>query len=138
MLRNDIARFVPDLQPSAVRVTKNGNKATLSGEYKGVAATLEADFDRRGELTEFEFEAVNGSRIRSGIGPEDLPQAARAEIDRVIGADRDAFVETGLTGGTLNGEGNYKISGDVGDWRWEIEVSESGRLLEFEREKRRR
>lgn len=137
-LRGDIERLVPEFQPSTVRLTKNRDEAHVRGEYLGVPASIEAEFNPRAELVEFEFEAVSGSRMRAGISPEALPQAARATVDRVLGPERGAFVETSLTGGTLAGEGNFKIEGDVGDWHWEIEVSESGRLLEIERERRRR
>ena len=43
-----------------------------------------------------------------------------------------------MKGGTRGGEGNYEVEGTAGEWKWEIEVSESGRLLEFEKERRRR
>jgi hypothetical protein len=138
VLQEEIQRIAPDFQPESIRATESGSDAYLRGDYRGTRASIEADFDAEGNLVEFEFEAVHGSRTRRGIAQGDLPAAVVAEVDRVLGDERARFTQQGQTAGTLNGEGNYKVRGDADDWSWEIEVSESGQLLEVEKEKRRR
>jgi len=136
-LRDEIARSVPEFQPTSVRLTKKRDEARLQGSYLGQRASIEGDFDRSGALVDFEFEASEGSRVRTGIEPNELPERARSRVDALLGDERASFIERRVTGGTVNGEGNYKIVGDADGWSWEIEVSESGTLLELEKEKRR-
>ena len=136
-LREEIARSVPEFQPTSIRITKRQNEARLQGSYLGQRASIEGDFDPSGALVDFEFEASEGARVRTGIEPSELPEPARRRVDALLGDRRASFVERRVTGGSVHGEGNYKIVGDTSSWNWEIEVSESGTLLELEKERRR-
>lgn len=136
--RAEIDRILPEFRPDGIRLTRNGSHAYLEGDHQGARARVKAEFHQPAGLTELEFNAVSGARSRRRISREELPAGAVGEVERVLGDDLAAFDWYSVTGGTLDGEGNYEVEGTANDWKWEIEVTESGRLLEFEKERRRR
>lgn len=137
-LRAEIERVLPGYQPRLARATRKRNEVKVEGEYLGEPLRVDADFDARGELVEFEVDGPRGSRTRGLASAQDIPAHAAAEIDRVLGNAAAAFQHSVVKTGESAGEPTFEVKGRAGDWIWEIEVSASGRLLEVEKEKRRR
>jgi hypothetical protein len=135
-LRAEIERIVPDFQPGTVRITKHRDEVRIAGQVGSESARIEADFDGQGALVELEFDLAGGSRQREVFSGEP-PAPVSAEIDRVLGDARSGFERRVMTRGTAKGEAVYQVKGTTAGWKWEVEVSESGRLLEVEMEKRR-
>lgn len=137
-LRAEVERVLPGFSPHLVRATKRGDEVRIAGDFRGETVAVEADFDAVGDLVDFEIDTRTGVRRIGPVDPGDLPDAARGEIDRVLGPHRAGFTAHRVFQGTLgDGERAFEMNGDAGDWRWEIEVSATGRLLEMEMEKRR-
>lgn len=138
-LRTEVARVLPGFSPDIARITKQGDRARLAGDFRSGTVVVEADFDARGDLVDFEVDTRTGVRRIGPVDAGDLPNATRIEIDRVLGPHRADFTPRRVFQGALSdGERAFEMKGDAGEWRWEIEVSATGRLLEVEMEKRRR
>lgn len=137
-LRDEIERVLPGFRPGGARITRRRDEARVHGDYQGRATTIEADFDAAGNLVEFEADAGRGVRARGIAAEGDLPEAARREVDRVLGDEAASFQRSLVTRGTRDGQPHFEVKGRGGDWKWEIAVSADGRLLEVERERRRR
>ena len=136
-LRDEVERLLPGLTPTDTRLTRDGDKLRASGERAGERFRIEADMGPEGQLLELEIDTSRSMRTTGSATPEALPEAVRRELDRVLGDQRDAF-EIGrvTTGTTREGEPAFEVKGRVADWSYEVEISASGQLLEFEREKR--
>lgn len=135
-IRQEVERIVPEFQAEQIRLSKDGRHARLRGQRAGHACHVKVDLDRSGEIEEVEFDTRReGSVRRSQIEAADLPEAASREFDRLLGELRDRLTGPRLAGGTLNGVGNYELKGRANGYEWEIEVDESGRLLEYEMER---
>ncbi|MHC4429922.1 MAG: hypothetical protein ACYS0D_15180, partial [Planctomycetota bacterium] len=116
------------------RITRKRDNARVEGTYLGESVTVEADFDHTGKMIEFEAESWCGSRKLGLAALEDLPEPATREIERVLGDTLIRLERPIVTRGSAGKETHYKIRGTVDGWKWEIGVSESGRLLEVEKE----
>ena len=135
-IRQEVERIVPDFEAETIRLSKNGRQARLRGRRAGSDCHLKVDLDRDGGIDEIEFDTRReGSVRRSPIDPAELPEAVSREFDRLLGALRSQLTRPRLAAGTLNGVGNYELKGRAEGYDWEIEVDESGRLLEFEMER---
>jgi len=130
---------LPAFTPRQVKLTKQRDEARAEGAYRGASIHVEADFAPDGALVDFEIDTHRGWR-KTGLGSErDLPDAARRELDRLLGPDRATFEVSLVKAGALaDGEPAFEVKGRSGDWKWEIELSASGQLLELEKERRRR
>jgi hypothetical protein len=135
-LRAEIERIVPDFQPGTVRITKHRDEVRIAGQVRSESARVEAELDAQGALVELEFDLAGGSLQREVVSGEPSG-AVSAEIDRVLGDARSQFERRVMSRGTAGGEAAYQVKGTAAGWKWEIEVSDSGRLLEVEMEKRR-
>ncbi len=135
-IRREVQRIVPDFEAQTIRLSKNGRQARLRGQRAGMDCHLKVDLDRDGGIDEIEFDTRReGSVRRSPIDPAELPEAVSREFDRLLGALRNQLSRPRLAAGTLDGVGNYELKGRAEGYDWEIEVDESGRLLEFEMER---
>lgn len=136
-MRAEIDRVLPGFEHGTARATKKGDEARVDGSYLGEPVFVEADFDGSGQLVDFEVDGRRSTRARGLADPADLPEAALREIDRVLGEDRGRFERSRITTGTSGDERHFEVKGTAGIWKWEIAVSEAGRLLEVEKERRR-
>lgn len=138
-LRAEIERLLPGFAPRRVRLTRERDEARIEGERDGERLRIEARLDAAGELRELEIDTSGGMRKIGAAKLDELPAAARAELDRLLGEQRDAFAPRRVSAGrTRSGEAGYEVKGRAGDWDWEIELCASGHLIELELEKRRR
>jgi len=135
-LRSELERVLPGFRQELARMTKKGDEARLEGEYQGAQVRIEADFDKNGNLLEFEVDGPRAERRRDPDGPTELPAAAAEEIDRVLGEDKPRFERYSLSSGTAGTDTYFKVKGNAGEWKWEIVVTSDGRLLEVEKEQR--
>ncbi len=138
VMRAETERVLPGFQHRLARITKQRDSARIQGEYQGEPVTVEAEFDPAGTMVEFEVEGRRGARRLGIAAPEELPEAAAREIERVLGDARAEFQRSTMTHGDAAGEPHFEVRGQAGNWKWEIAVSASGRLLEMEKEKRAR
>ncbi len=136
-LRAEIERVLPGFRPGEAQITRKGDEARITGDYQGETMRVEANFDRAGALVEFEVDAPRRSRMTGLASPDDLPSAARQEIDRVLGELAASFSPGLVKRGRSGAEALFEVNGVAGRWKWEIGVSESGRLVEVEKERRR-
>jgi hypothetical protein len=137
-LREEAERVLPGFEPQQARITKSGNEARAEGQYHGRGMRIEGEFDRAGKLVEFEADAEGGTRTRGVMAPEELPGAVVGEIQRLLG-DTFARLERRLaTRGQSGSEEFFGLKGLCDGWKYEVEVSGSGRLLGFEKELRGR
>jgi hypothetical protein len=136
-LRGEIERILPGLQPRNVRMTKDGDEARLQGEYQGRPLRIEAEFDRNGALIELEVDGEGSTRTTGLAAPEDLPEPAAREIERVLGDALPQFERSVIKTGTSGGQAHFEVEGRARGWKWEIAVGADGRLIELEMEKRR-
>ena len=137
-LRSEIERVLPGFEPGRTLLTKHRDEARARGAYLGAEFAVEADFDPSGRLVDFEAEHRTGKRRTGTASPDSLPLRVREELDRVLGKERGAFEIARAFQGTAGDEPFFEVKGRAGDWRWEVAVTESGRLLEVERELPRR
>ncbi len=138
-LRGEVERVLPGFTPNGARITKRGDEARVEGDYRGEKISVEADFDAAGELIDFEIDTRTGVRRLGPADADDVPNAAQIEFERVLGPHRASFRTSRIFQGALrDGERAFEMKGFGDDWKWEIEVSATGRLLELEMEKRRR
>ena len=137
-LRAEIERVHPRFAPRVTRLTKKGDVAVVDGDDNGEGLRIEAEFDPAGTLLELETERMRSKRTTGRVAPDVLPEAVTHEIHRVLGDALSHFAQTRVTTGTLGDEELFEMKGRDGDWKWEIAVSASGRLLEFEKERCRR
>jgi len=138
VLRTELERVLPGYQHRLSRITRDGDDARLQGDYLGKPVRIEGNFDKSGAMIEFEVDTEGSNRAGGGVAPEDLPEPAQREIDRVLGDAQPQFERSRITGGTSSGgESHFEVKGTAGEWKWEIAVSGDGRLIELEREKRR-
>ncbi len=136
-LRDEVARVFPSLQVTKARITKLRDEARVHGLLAGEAVVVEGEFDPAGAMIEFELERHQGKRTRGSIDREALPEAAREEMDRVLGDALPHFSTRRLTTGTLGSTEHYEVKGTAGPWKWEIAVYAAGQLLEVEKERLR-
>ncbi len=137
-LRAETDRVLPGFHHNKVRTTKSGDNARIEGKYLGESVTVEADFDPHGEMVEFEVERWVGARTTGLATLADVPDAALREVERVLGDHHAAFEPRTVKRGESGGEIHYEVKGTSGDWKWEVAVTEAGRLVEIEKEKRHR
>jgi hypothetical protein len=133
-LQAEVARVLPGFVPGVARITRKGDEVRAEGQYLGEKMRIEADFDAMGRLVEFEAEAPGMRRVEAKIGEESVSAAAREEIERVIGAAGSSLERARYASGRANDEAHFEVRGIADGWKWEVAVSESGRLLEVERE----
>lgn len=69
---------------------------------------------------------------------DDLSGPARTEVERVLGHGVTALERLVVTAGTMDARRCFEVKGLDADWTWEVEVTDTGRLLEVEKERRRR
>ena len=138
-LRSEIERVLPGFCAGRARLTRGGDEARLEGAVDGEPIAIEADFDPSGALLDLEIDTRCATRHTGIARPEDLPEAARRELERVLGTDLAEFETSRVTRGqTREGTAVFEVKGRSGDWKWEVELTAEGRLLELEREKRLR
>ena len=101
-------------------------------------ARIKAEFHEPVGLTELEFSVPSIASGRRRISRDALPPGVVAQVERVLGPDAAVFDWRSIKGGTIGEEGNFEVEGTSGEWKWEVELTESGRLLEVEKERRRR
>lgn len=136
-LREEVDRVVPGFVHATARMRRLGDVARLDGDYRGRAVAIEAEFDEAGQMIDFEVDTVGGARTWRTAAIDEVPQAALREIERVLGEAAAAFQRRVVLAGTAGDESHYEVKGLASDWEWEIAVTEGGRLLEVERERRR-
>jgi len=135
--RHEIERVLLGYEHRDARWTRNGDEAHAEGQYQGNRVRIQGKFDAMRELVEFEVDNVRSSRTQQIAAVEELPQAALAEIDRVLGDAAVAFQRTIVKAGANAGESHYEVRGRAQNWKWEIAVTAGGQLIEMECEKRR-
>jgi len=138
-LCDELERLLPGFRPGAARLTRLRDEARIEGDRDGERVRIEADFDAAGNLVELEIDTPGHLRGTGSAQLEDLPAAARTELDRLLGDQGPAFEPWRIrVGRTREGEDGYEVKGRAGEWSWEIELTASGRLIELERERKRR
>ncbi len=137
-LRTETDRVLPGFLHRTARASKNGDNARIAGEYLGEAITVEADFDRHGDMVEFEVERRRGARSMHVARLGDVPDVALREVERVLGDAHADFEVRGVKRGEVDGEVHFEVQGTAGEWKWEVGVTDAGRLVEVEKEKRHR
>jgi hypothetical protein len=137
-LREETERVLPGFEPQRSIITKKGIEARIEGCYQGRGMRVEGEFDSSGKLVEFEADGEGGFRKRGMVAPEELPGAVVGEIQRLLGDVFSRLERRMATRGTSGGEECFGLRGLHGEWKYEVEVSGSGRLLGFERELRGR
>ena len=137
-LRSETDRVLPGFLHKTARTTKNGDNARIAGEYLGESITVEADFDPNGEMVEFEVERWVGARSMRLATLGDVPDVALREVERVLGDAHPAFEVRSVKRGEVGDEVHFEVEGTAGEWKWEVGVTAAGRLVELEKEKRRR
>lgn len=137
-LRTEVERILPGYEVRKTRLTKKRDDARIEGEYRGERFRVEGELDAAGELVELELDGVGPKRKTGMAGRGDLPEPVLREMERVLGGSSERLDRSVITRGDVGGEPYFEIEGWSGEWKWEIAVSASGRLLEVEREKRGR
>lgn len=138
-LRAETTRVLPGFEPLATRITKRGDEVHAEGRHLGRPVTIEGGFDPQGQMLEFEVQGQRGARKRRGLARwEDLPAAARGEIQRVLGDAARTFAPKLVSRWSELDQDCFEVRGPAGSWRFEIAVSSGGGLLELEMERRQR
>ncbi|MGH0028827.1 MAG: hypothetical protein ACQGVC_03485 [Myxococcota bacterium] len=137
-LREEVERVLPGFVPRLARLTKQRDEARVEGGIGGATFRVEADFDRQGQLVEFEAETRCARRRLGMASADDLPEPAAREIERVLGESASGFRRRSVSHGKAGDEPYYEVEGRDDTWKWEIVVTASGRLLELEKERRRK
>lgn len=136
-MRTELERVLPGFQPGPARLTKNGDEARAEGTYQGEPIWVEGEFDASGQMIELEAETHRGTRVRAMSSNEEVPASIMGEMRRVLGDAAERFQSRTVLRGTSGDTPFFKVKGLVDGWKWEIAVTTSGQLLEFEKERRR-
>lgn len=137
-VRDELERVLPGYAHRNARLTRKGDEVRLEGSYLGQDVRIEAELTSGGELIEFEVDGARPVRKLGLADRSDLSDVVAKEIERVLGASIDSLEGFVLTRGRSGSEPYYELDGRDEAWKWEVSVTESGQLLEMEREKRRR
>ncbi len=88
-------------------------------------------------MIEGEVDSPRPTRKTGLAAVPDLPEAVVQVFERVLEMPLAELDRCTLTCGTSRDEAFFELNGIASQWKWEVSATETGRLLEVEREKRR-
>ena len=112
-------------------------KFVIKGTYLGRTGRVEVELDRNGVIREFEYEELSGnfsSKSYIACGSTQIPETVHQLAADLLGDQAGRFELHDTMRGKANGEKAYKLKGRTPGLTWEFQVTETGRLIEFERE----
>ena len=136
-LRTAFEASVPGFEVKQVKYFKEARKYKMLGNYRGDPVTGEVEHNSAGEAVEIECEST-GPGVRTLNAPcelGDLPAEVITHMGELLGDEREHFEATRVHKGAEGDDQGFKIKGRTPTWRWEFELSASGRLIELEKER---
>jgi hypothetical protein len=109
----------------------------FQGAYKGHSGRVEIECDRDGRISEFEFGEGQAVRMTTNNTPcefSEVPRVAMDHLRELMGSETERFQPSRVRRATMKGEVIFDIEGRTPTWEWEIKMTESGRLVELEKE----
>ena len=118
--------------------TELEDKILIRGKYRGEPLEAEIECDSEGNLIEIEGKAPGMMALseRAECDLADLPPDVVTHVGGLLGEEGGQFKPRWTQSATLGDKSAYRINGKTNSWRWEIEMTESGKLIEFEKKKR--
>ena len=139
-IREAAGSALPGFAAESTRHDPHMGKYVMSGSYRGNQGRLEVECNRRGEISEIEFESLgNRSGIFSGesCGISEVPPIVLEHVHGLLGTEASQLQTHRISTGKINGEPVFKVKGRTPNWKWEFEILADGRLIEMEKEKPR-
>ena len=135
-IRQAIESGFPEFVVKAVRHVPVKHEYEILGSYQNRRAQIEVECHPKGGIREIEFEDLEGETHilrQRRCNHDELSSTAREQLKLVLGDEAGSFQPHRTQRGDYGNESAFEIDGRSSQWKWEIEVTESGRLLEVEK-----
>ncbi|NNC89139.1 MAG: hypothetical protein HKN82_11830 [Akkermansiaceae bacterium] len=135
-LRNALRDSLAGFEVQTVTHVPVAMKYKLRGTYRGREGRAELECGPKGALQEIEYEdaAIGAVTRTTECQLTDLSPEAIAHVGELMGPERSSFQPSRVTAGTCADQPAFEVRGSSENWRWEIEITAGGRLIEMEKD----
>lgn len=137
----EIKKCIPEFQSETVRFLPAVKKYQMKGVYKGNPVRVEAEMTKAGLFDELELKDISefysqkrGAAIKS---INEIPEPILNIAFSMLGESSEAPEFVRGYHATFLGKAGYDLRLNLSTHRYEFEIREDGRILEFEKERRR-
>lgn len=133
-IREVVTSVFSEFEVDSSRYIPVARKYKIRGQYRGRSVEIEVEGSSDGSIRELELEDLErGQMMRSKPYQfEELPAAVADHLSSLIGPDLASLHCQRLSKGTFNGEPAFSLNGRTQNATWEVEITETGRLIEVE------
>lgn len=136
----ELARFFPGFEPHKILFSKQRQRYSLDGLIDSRNSKLVFELQADGELDEVDFKDLSGPKSMENItriATADVPQHIADIMSRLLADDSTPIQSNRACRMMINRENAYKIHLRTKIYKYEFEITDAGRLVEFEKEKTR-
>jgi hypothetical protein len=137
VLKSELSTLFPKFAPDRIKFMRLRHRYTLEGQFEGRPGKIFCGLTPDEELAEIEFKDVSGTcsftnqkRIQSTLVPSQIAEIMKP----YLASDATSFESSRASSGMIGSENAFKIKINSEDYEYEFEITESGRLVEFEKE----
>ena len=138
-VQRELDKFFPAFQPGKILYQENRRRYTMTGKNANRECKLKIELEPDGEMDEVEFKDRSGPTALeniSRISVTAVPQHVAEIMNAYLIDDATPIENSRACSAMINRENAFKIDLRTSAYKYEFEITESGRIVEFEKEKR--
>ena len=139
-VQRELDKFFPAFQPGKILYLENRRRYTFTGLNDGRDCKITVELDPDGTIDEVDFNDRSGPTTLENItriSVTSVPQHVAQIMNAFLVDDATPIENSRARAAMINRENAFKIDLLTAAYKYEFEITESGRLVEFEKEKRR-
>jgi hypothetical protein len=136
VIRHELQSKFPGFHPTQIYFLGSRHRYTLIGQLAERSARIEFDLTPDHELAEVEFREYSGPTGLVGktrIPPTAIPAHLADVISGLITGDFSHPAGCRAYAGRIGDEDAFNINIRSHDWKYDLEITHSGRIVEFEK-----
>jgi hypothetical protein len=139
-IRREAELSLPGFVVDSVRYSPVMKSYRAEGTYREKSGKLEIECNSKGGIREIEYEERQSKVVnrKQSCHFSDLPPAVLEHLNQLLGDEVAGFQPGFITRGSMRDDDVFEIKGRTSRWKWEVEMTGQGRLLELEKEVLRR
>ena len=137
VLKDELSTLFPKFAPNKIKFMRLRHRYTLEGDFEGRPGKIFCGLTPDAELAEIEFKDISGTRSftnKKRIQPTLVPLQIAEIMKPYLASDATSFESSRASSGMIGSENAFEIRISSEQFEYEFEITESGRLVEFEKE----
>ncbi len=136
-VQQELSLHFPNFQPREIFFLSSRHRYTMNGTIDRRPARMEFDVNPDHELAEVDFEETavpTAFQGKTKIAPAAIPSQLAEVMAPFLDAEVDEHATCRAYAGRIGSENAFKIKIRSEHWKYDFEITQSGRLVEYEKE----